>query len=135
VQRHNPQQQEKGSVMPPTFANGKICYLQIPATDIAVSSAFYAAVFGWKLRKRGNGEVTFDDGVGEVSGMWVLDRRPSPEPGIIIYIMVDSATATVTLVTAHGGQIVKPIDPKAPEITAQFRDPGGNILGIFQQRG
>ena len=121
--------------MPPTFANGKICYLQIPATDIAVSSAFYAAVFGWKLRKRGNGEVAFDDGVGEVSGMWVLDRRRSPEPGIIIYIMVDSATATVTLVTAHGGQIVEPLDPKASEITAHFRDPGGNILGIFQQRG
>ena len=121
--------------MPPTFANGKICYLQIPATDIAVSSAFYAAVFGWKLRKRGNGEVAFDDGVGEVSGMWVLDRRPSPEPGIIIYIMVDSATATVDLITANGGQIVEPLDPKASEITAHFRDPGGNILGIYQNRG
>jgi predicted enzyme related to lactoylglutathione lyase len=58
-----------------------------------------------------------------------------PEPGIIIYIMVDSATATVDLITAHGGQIVKPIDPKASEITAHFRDPGGNILGIFENRG
>jgi catechol 2,3-dioxygenase-like lactoylglutathione lyase family enzyme len=23
----------------------------------------------------------------------------------------------------------------APEITARFRDPGGNIIGLYQQRG
>lgn len=120
--------------MPPSVANGKICYLEIPATDIAVSSAFYAAVFGWTLQQRGNGDTTFHDGV-EVSGMWVLNRRPSPEPGIIISIMVDSAAATVDLITAHGGQIVQPIDPNAREIIAHFRDPGGNVLGIYQHRG
>ena len=27
--------------MPPTFANGKICYLEIPAADIARSADFY----------------------------------------------------------------------------------------------
>ena len=121
--------------MPPTFANGKICYLEIPATDVAVSSAFYSAVFGWSLRHRSNGEVAFDDGVSEVSGTWVLNRRPLADPGIIISIMVDNAAATVDLITAHGGQIVQPIDPHAREITAHFRDPGGNILGIYQHRG
>jgi uncharacterized protein len=30
--------------MPPTSANGKICYLEIPAVDIARSSDFYAKV-------------------------------------------------------------------------------------------
>jgi predicted enzyme related to lactoylglutathione lyase len=120
--------------MPPSVANGKICYLEIPATDAAVSSAFYAAVFGWKLRKHGDGTIAFDDGV-EVSGMWVLNRRPLADPGIIISIMVDSAAATVDLITAHGGQIVKPIDPNAREIIAHFRDPGGNVLGIYQHRG
>jgi uncharacterized protein len=121
--------------MPPTFGNGKICYLEIPATDVAVSSAFYAAVFGWTLRHRSNGEVAFDDGVSEVSGTWVLHRRPSADPGIVISIMVNSAAATVDLITTHGGQIVKPIDPTAREITAHFRDPGGNVLGIYQHRG
>lgn len=120
--------------MSPSIANGKICYLEIPATDAAVSSAFYAAVFGWKLRKHGDGTIAFDDGV-EVSGMWVLNRRPLADPGIIISIMVSSAAATVGLITAHGGQIVKSIDPNAREITAHFRDPGGNVLGIYQHRG
>ena len=28
-------------------AHGKICYVQIPATDIERSAAFYEQVFGW----------------------------------------------------------------------------------------
>jgi uncharacterized protein len=121
--------------MPPTFANGKICYLEIPATDITVSSSFYAAVFGWTLRVHGDGTVAFDDGVHEVSGMWVLNRPPSAEPGIVISIMVNDAARTVGLIAASGGKIVKPIDPTAREITAHFHDPAGNLLGIYQQRG
>ena len=27
--------------------NGKICYVEIPATDIEASAGFYAALFGW----------------------------------------------------------------------------------------
>src|SRR5262245_47802174 len=37
-------------LMPPTIGNGKICYLEMPATDIARSAAFYQAVFGWNVR-------------------------------------------------------------------------------------
>ena len=33
--------------MAPSRANGKICYLEIPAVDIEQSAAFYASVFGW----------------------------------------------------------------------------------------
>jgi predicted enzyme related to lactoylglutathione lyase len=121
--------------MSPTFGHGKVCYLEIPATDITTSSAFYAAVFGWTLRVHGDGTVAFDDGVNEVSGMWVLDRPPAAEPGIVISVMVNDAVHTVDLITASGGTIVKPIDPAAHEITAHFRDPGGNILGIYQHRG
>ncbi len=118
--------------MPPTFANGKICHIEIPATDIARSADFYKNVFGWNIRKRDNGSMAFDDGVGEVSGTWVLGRPPAAQPGFVIYIMVDSVEATVKSVTAHGGQIVQPIGADAPEITARFRDPGGNVVGLYQ---
>ncbi|HET6934388.1 MAG TPA: VOC family protein [Candidatus Angelobacter sp.] len=121
--------------MPPTFANGKICYIEMPATDIARSSAFYKNVFGWNIRTRPNGTVAFDDGVGEVSGTWVLGRPPSQTPGLLFYIMVDSVEATVKAIQAQGGEIVQPIGADAPEITARFRDPGGNIIGLYQQPG
>ncbi|MBA4056528.1 MAG: glyoxalase, partial [Marivirga sp.] len=56
----------------PTYGNGKICYLEIPAKDTEVSASFYRDSFGWKIRRHGDGSLAFDDGVGEVSGMWVL---------------------------------------------------------------
>ena len=105
--------------MAPTRANGKICYLEIPAADIPRSVSFYQAVFGWQIRRRGDGSVAFDDGVGEVSGAWVKGRPPSAVPGLLLYIMVDSNATTVEAVIAHGGRIVQPIGVDAPESEAQ----------------
>jgi uncharacterized protein len=120
--------------MAPTFANGKICYIEMPATDVATSAEFYKKVFGWSVRKRGDGRTAFDDTVGGVSGTWVLGRPPAASPGLLVYIMVDNVTATVDAVVANGGKIVQPVGGDAPEITARFRDPGGNVLGVYQQR-
>jgi uncharacterized protein len=121
--------------MPPTPANGKICYVEIPTSDVSRSSEFYRKVFGWNIRKRGGGSVAFDDTTGEVSGAWVLRRPPSAAPGLLIYIMVDSVAAAVDAVVANGGEIVQPIGADAPEITARFRDPGGNVIGLYQEPG
>ena len=118
--------------MPPTPANGKICYVEIPTADIARSAEFYRRVFGWSIRTRGNGSTAFDDTTGEVSGSWVLGRPPA-SPGLLIYVMVDSVAATIDLITTNGGEIVQPIGGDAPEITARFRDPGGNVVGLYQE--
>ena len=118
--------------MPPTMANGKICYIEMPAVDIARSADFYSRVFGWRIRTRGDGSTAFDDGVGEVSGTWVRGRPPQ-SPGLVVYIMVDDAAATLAAVVANGGQVVQAIGADAPEITARFKDPGGNIIGLYQQ--
>ncbi len=121
--------------MPTEVGHGKICYIEIPATDIARSSEFYKRVFNWNVRRRGDGSIAFDDGVGEVSGTWVLGRPPAAEPGFVVSIMVDSVAATVDAIVANGSEIVRPIGADAPELTAWFRDPGGNVLGIYQHRG
>jgi len=121
--------------MPPTLGNGKICYIEIPAIDIRRSADFYRAVFGWHIRQRGDGQTAFDDAVGEVSGAWVSGRPASAQPGLLVYIMVDDVAATVGAVAANGGEIVQPIGADAPEITARFRDPAGNVIGLYQQPG
>ncbi len=118
--------------MPPTLGNGKICYLEIPSTDISRSADFYNKVFGWHVRQRGDGHTAFDDGVGEVSGTWVKGRPPAANPGLLVYVMVDDVAATIDRVVANGGEIVQPIGGDAPEITARFRDPGGNVIGLYQ---
>ncbi len=119
--------------MSPTLGNGKICYLELPAIEVDQSAAFYQAVFGWESRRRGDGQLAFDDSVGEVSGSWVTGRAPAGEPGLLVYVMVDDVAATMERVTAAGGEIVQPIGGDAPEITARFRDPAGNILGLYQE--
>ena len=118
--------------MPPTLANGKICYLEIPALNVRLSAEFYEKVFGWRIRQRGDGAIAFDDTTGEVSGTWVRGRPPASAPGLLIYVMVNSVAATIDAVIAHGGEIVQPIGADAPETTARFRDPGGNVIGLYQ---
>jgi predicted enzyme related to lactoylglutathione lyase len=119
--------------MPPTLANGKICYIEMPSTDVARSADFYRLVFGWRIRQRGDGHSAFDDATGQVSGTWVLGRPPSSKPGLLVYVMVDSVAATLEAIVANGGEIVQPIGADAPEITARFRDPAGNVIGLYQQ--
>ena len=119
--------------MPPTLAHGKICYVEIPATDLNRSVAFYTTVFGWSVRQRGDGSLAFDDGVGEVSGTWILGRPPLSQPGRLLYIMVDSVAATLEAVVANGAEVAQPIGADAPEVTARFRDPAGNVIGLYQE--
>jgi len=121
--------------MPPTLANGKVCYIEIPAIDIQRSADFYAKVFGWRIRQRGDGRLAFDDTTLEVSGTWVVGRPASTTPGLLLYIMVDSVAATIEAILAHGGELVQPIGADAPEVTARFRDPAGNVIGLYQEPG
>ena len=119
----------------PTYRTGKICYIEIPATDVDQSAEFYKRAFGWQIRRRGDGSTAFDDTVNEVSGTWVVGRPPAAEPGLMVYIMVASAADAVKAVVSAGGEIVQPVDAHAREVVATFRDPTGNVLGIYQQPG
>jgi hypothetical protein len=117
----------------PHYANGKICYLELPSRNIDESSAFYQAVFDWKVRKRSDGSVAFDDGVNEVSGTWRTDRLPAKDVGMLVHIMVDDIEITMKKIIERGGMIVRPLGLDAPEITAWFQDLSGNILGLYQE--
>ena len=116
-----------------TSTNGKICYLELPAADIARSAEFCARAFGWVIRKRGDGSTAFDDATGQVSGAWVTGRKPAAEPGLLFYVMVDDVTATLERIVGLGGAVVQPVGADAPEVTARFRDPGGNVVGLYQE--
>jgi predicted enzyme related to lactoylglutathione lyase len=115
----------------PNLGHGKVCHLALPATDVAASAAFYESVFGWHIHRSEN-VVTFDDAVDEVSGHF--DPRLSPtEPGLLVYLWVDDLDAALTRLRDGGATIVEApgIDPG--ELTAWFRDPGGNVLGVYQE--
>ncbi|MEJ7642959.1 MAG: VOC family protein [Chryseolinea sp.] len=115
--------------------NGKVCYLEIPAVDIDTSATFYEAVFGWKIRRSEEGSIAFDDGAGQVSGMWVKNKRPMSEPGIIVSIMVDDAEETEKRVPKSGGTIIASMKLDSGEVIVHFKDPAGNFMGMYQDGG
>src|SRR5437588_11922063 len=108
----------------PTLATGKICYVEIPAADVDVSSRFYRDAFGWELRTRGDGAISFDDTVKEVSGSWITGRPPSAEPGIIVHIMVADLRRALAAVRAAGGEVLNE-DAAPGERVGHARAPAG----------
>jgi predicted enzyme related to lactoylglutathione lyase len=114
-------------------ADGKICYLEIPTEKPERAARFYSAVFGWKMRTRGDGSTAFDDAIGEVSGTFVTGRAPSRTVGLLLYVMVADIAATIERIVAGGGEIVEPPEPEARDVIARFRDPEGNVLGLYQE--
>lgn len=119
----------------PTYGNGKICYLEIPAEDIQESAAFYERILGWKIRTSDDGVVAFDDGVEEVSGTFVTGRTPHQGSGLTVHFMVDDMDKTLVLIADSGGKVVQSVGMDPGEITATFSDPAGNIFGLYQHGG
>ena len=120
--------------MAPTLGNGKICYIFMASEDVQKSAEFYKKVFGWNVRTHGDGSVSFDDGVGEVSGTWQKGLKPYDGSAMVVYIMVDDMEKTLALIAENGGTVTEGVGAHAPEITAKFRDPSGNVFGVFQER-
>ena len=113
---------------------GEIRYLQIPTDDVDASAGFYERALGWTIRTRGDGSTAFDDTTGAVSGEWVLERQPAGDAGVLVYIRVDDVDAILQKIAEAGGEISLQRTPQGEGMAyATFRDPAGNVLGIFQE--
>jgi predicted enzyme related to lactoylglutathione lyase len=114
------------------FRVGGVSYLRIPAEDPRGSAAFYEAVFGWSVRGDRD-EPSFEDGTGHVIGHFVVDLPVAGEAGVRPYIYVERVDETLERVVAHGGEVVAEPYPEGDLWVGTFRDPPGNVLGVWQQ--
>jgi len=114
--------------------HGKICYLEIPAKTAEASAEFYSTIFGWKVRRRGDGELAFDD-TGGVSGTWVKESDRTPDERTRTYIMVDAIADTLKRIEAAGGRVLTPRTPIGTGMgaVAVFADPVGNEFGLYEE--
>ena len=113
--------------------HGKICYVEIPATTAEASASFYSGIFGWKVRKRGDGELAFDD-TGGVSGTWVEEADRDAGEQIRTYIMVDDIAATLEKIQAAGGRVLQTrTEIGQGGAFAIFTDPAGVEFGLYEQ--
>jgi predicted enzyme related to lactoylglutathione lyase len=119
------------------MAHGKICYLEIPAKTAQASADFYSSIFGWKVRKRGDGALAFDDAEGGVSGTWVKESDRTPDERTRTYIMVDDIAKTLKQIEKEGGRVLKGRTAIGHGMGAfaMFADPVGNEFGLYEEPG
>jgi predicted enzyme related to lactoylglutathione lyase len=117
------------------WRTGKVCYLELPAADPSAAAEFYRAVFGWRIRQRGDGSVAFDDTTGAVSGAFVAGRPPADDARLLVYVMVADLPAATAAIVAAGGRVVRVSDAEHGEVFAHVADPHGNVLGVYEQPG
>jgi predicted enzyme related to lactoylglutathione lyase len=106
--------------------HGQIGYLQLPATDIARSAAFYETVFGWS--------VDLEHGSFEAPGLigqWTTERQPSQEGGPVAWICADELWATLENAVACGGTVRgQPYLDTGERWLADLDDPAGTRIGV-----
>ncbi len=111
---------------------GGVSYLRIPAPDAASLAGFYQAVFGWTTD--GDPEMpNFADGTRHVIGHFQPDLPVGGDAGVRPYIYVERIDETLGKVGDRGGEVTVPPYPEGDLWVALFRDPAGNIVGVWQQ--
>jgi predicted enzyme related to lactoylglutathione lyase len=104
----------------------------IPAEDPAPTAAFYRSVFEWTV-DTDRPDPSFEDGTGHVIGHFVADQPVAGEAGIRPYIYVESIDDALEKIVAHGGEVATAPYPEGDLWVALFRDPAGNVLGVWQR--
>ncbi|MBF6600315.1 MAG: VOC family protein [Dehalococcoidia bacterium] len=120
----------------PLAVHGKVSYMEIPALDVDRSAAFYADVFGWTTTGGHADEQrrSFEDASGQIIGAWVTGRAISSTPGILPYVYVAAIHGVADAIGRHGGVLARPVYEQGDLWVTEFRDPAGNMLGIWQFR-
>ncbi|WP_062071117.1 VOC family protein [Demequina sediminicola] len=115
------------------MAHGDITHIDIPVSDVAAAQSFFGALFGWNIEAPpGFEDYPMWHAPNKISGGGLAPRDEGfTQPRS--YVEVDSIDATLELVEANGGSILKPKE----EITATswwavFADPDGNVIGLYE---
>ncbi len=114
-----------------------IVHIEIPAPDVARSAAFYRTAFAWRVDlEEGGTYATFHppEGASGVGGGLDPSRTPQTEPGGIgLYIQCEDVPSKLGEIEAAGGRTVKEKTAIGGDygFYGSFRDPAGNVLGIW----
>ena len=114
------------------FRSAGISYLRIPANDPQRTATFYQSVFGWTVDTN-RPDPSFEDGTGHVIGHFMPDLLVAGEAGVRPYIYVESLDEALEKISVHGGAVVTTPYPEGDLWVATFRDPAGNVLGVWQR--
>ena len=111
--------------------DGRVDYVEFPATDIAGTKTFYHGLFGWTFEDYGPDYTSFGDGR-IAGGFEKRDRAAGGAPLVVIYAA--DLEGFEAKVRAAGGAIVKPIFSFPGGRRFHFNDPNGNELAIWSDK-
>lgn len=111
----------------------KIVHVELSAKDRKALSKFYADVFGWAVKDEdGLNYTTFRAGQGVAGGFNPVNEQ-NPAGTVVVYIETDDVTASLNDVKKAGGTVITP-EMEIPNTGkfGLFRDPQGNLIGLFK---
>jgi uncharacterized protein len=111
----------------------QIVHVELAATDRKALSKFYADVFGWEIEHMDfMNYTTFKAGEGVGGGFNPVSEQ-TPAGTVTVYIETDDVTASFKDVQTSGGTVIMP-ESDIPNYGkfGLFRDPQGNLIGLFK---
>lgn len=115
--------------------SNRVVHFEIPCNDPEKTMAFFKQAFNWTFQEFIPGEywsaVTGEEGKPGINGG--IMKKKDPNQPIANSIDVVNMEETMMKIEKAGGQIVVPKMP-IPTVgwLAYFKDPDGNIHGIYQ---
>lgn len=116
---------------PMRHVHHSIDYVEIYVGDVSAAKSFYGDAFGWQFNDYGEtyAGIRAPGGDGEVGGITVGDARGA---GPLVLVISDDLGTSLDAVRSAGGQVVEgPFDYPGGR-RFHFRDPSGNVLGVFE---
>jgi predicted enzyme related to lactoylglutathione lyase len=83
--------------------------------------------------RRGREDPAFEDGTGYVIGHFRADHEVVGEGGVRPYVFVENLDEVLAKARAVGAEVVEEPYPEGDLWVALIRDPGGNVVGVWQQ--
>jgi uncharacterized protein len=111
--------------------NGKIDYIEFPATDVAKTKAFYERAFGWKFTDYGPDYTSFEHG--RITGGFTKEGKVA-RGGPLVVLYASDLDATEKKVRDAGGAITKDAFPFPGGRRFHFSDPSGNELAAWSEK-
>ena len=115
---------------PQNKPENQIDYIELPASDLEKTKAFYNAVFDWKFEDYGPDYTSFHDG--RLAGGFTTDGTP-PSRGLLLVLYSSDLAAVQKKVESAGGKIVKEIFSFPGGRRFHFTDPDGNELAVWSE--
>ncbi len=115
------------------MSDHKIVHIELSANDRKALSKFYTDVFGWQMQHIDDmNYTTFKAGDGVGGGFNPVNDQ-NPAGTVLVYIETDDVTASLNEVKKAGGMIIAP-EMEIPNTGkfGVFRDPQGNLIGLFK---